>query len=502
MTARAALTAVGILILGFCPLSAEGVLRICDDAKDLMTLDPHRQFSEKNHTIVQQIFDGLVRFNPEGEIEPALATRWHRVSDTVMRFELRRNVRFHNGEPFDAESVRFSINRYLNPKTGFPALGYIQTIKRVDIIDPHTIDIVTHAPDGLLLNRLAGFILIVPKDYYSKHSPDHLKRNPVGTGAFRFTRWETGKRLELRRNAGYWVAGLPAIDTLLFEFIPYSKQVDALLSGELDILTDVPGTRTLEVERNSSTRIIKKPALYTLAANFNTKHPPLDDLRVRKAINLAVNLDDLIRYDILGNGIPIGTLSLPGEPGNDPSINPYAYDLKEAKRLMKISGHGKGFSLRTLLKVNAERTGRILAKQLSKIGIKLDFTLVTDAELFTFLKERDRWDMAVYSCPDPMHHAHFIRSIFLDGKSPFSLASEPGIDSRIAAIESTIDEVKRDQLSRELDRLIHDQYWALPTYQRLGVIGLKDGVEFIPYKSGMPYLFSTRVTTEKQHALR
>ncbi|PCI39647.1 MAG: hypothetical protein COB53_03000 [Elusimicrobia bacterium] len=498
--ARAALCAAGILILGPAPLRAENVLRICDDAEDPMTLDPHRQFSEKNHTLVQQIFDGIVRFNPEGEIEPALAVSWHRISDTVMRFNLRKNVRFHNGESFDAESVQFSINRYLNPKTAFPAFGYIRSLKRVDIIDSHTIDLVTHTPDGLLMNRLAGFILIVPKAYYSKHSLEHLKRNPIGTGAFRFTRWQTGNRVELQGNSEYWVKGLPTIDKLVFEFLPYSEQVDALLAGKLDIITHVPGTRTLEVQQNPSTRIIKKPALFTMAANFNMNHPPLDDLRVRKAINLAVNVDDLIRYDIFGNGIAIGTLSLPGEPGNDPSIKPYPFDLKEAKRLMRKSGHEKGFTLRTLLKVNAERTGRILAKQLLKIGIHLDFTLMSDAELYASLKDRKLWDMAIYSCPDPMHHAHFIRSIFLDGKSPFSLTADPDVDSRIAKIESTIDEHERDELSRELDRLIHNKYLALPTYQRLGVVGLKNGVDFTPYKSGMPYLFSTRAATEKKHA--
>ena len=139
-------------------------LVVCDDVQDPQTLDPHKQFDEKNHTIVQQIFDGLVRFNPEGEIEPALAVRYERIDPVTMRFHLREGVKFHNGEPFNAEAVRFSIERYKDPKTGFPARPFIDMIG-CKVIDGHTVDLVTQYPDGLLLNRLAGFVLIVPPQY-------------------------------------------------------------------------------------------------------------------------------------------------------------------------------------------------------------------------------------------------------------------------------------------------------------------------------------------------
>lgn len=147
---------------GPAPSAGQRTLVVCDDVAAPPTLDPQKQFTEKNHTILQQIFEGLVRFGPAGQIEPALAVSWERLGPAVMRFHLRPDVSFHNGEPFNADSVKYTLERYLDPKTGFPALGFISSVEKVETVDPLTIDIVTKFPDGLLLNRLAGFVLIVP----------------------------------------------------------------------------------------------------------------------------------------------------------------------------------------------------------------------------------------------------------------------------------------------------------------------------------------------------
>lgn len=490
--------AIGALLLSLALPMAAKPLVVCDDVKDPMTLDPQREFSEKNHTIVQQIFEGLVRFGPEGGIEPALATEWKRLDDRTMQFKLRRGVVFHDGEPFKADSVKFSIERYLDPATGFPAFGYINSLDHVDVIDDYTVNVVTKYSDGLLLNRLAGFIMIVPLSYRGR-APEFLREHPVGTGAFHLNRWEHGRQLVLDANPDYWRLGFPKASQLVFRFLPYDRQIEALLKGDVDVLTNVPGTRTLDVQQSTGAYVVKKPSLYTMAGNFNLSRKPLSDKRVREALNLAVDREELIRYDIFGNGLPIATLGLPDEFGTDASLKPYPYDIEKAKALLSQAGYGKGFSLKALLKVNAERTGRILAKQLSRIGVKLEFTLVTDAELFEFLKDRSRWDMAIYSCPDPMYHAYFIRSIFLAGSSPFSLYPDPGIDSRLDALIRTIDAKRQERISKELDDYISSEFLALPTYQRLGVYGVRRGVRFTPYKSGMPYFFATGFDGAKEN---
>jgi peptide/nickel transport system substrate-binding protein len=463
------------------------VLSVCDDAHDPMTLDPQKGFSEKVLIVLQQVFEGLVRFGPEGAIEPALATEWRRVSPTVIRFKLREGVVFQDGEAFDAESVRFSVARYLDPATRFPALGFIDSIARVDVIDAHTVDLVTKYPDGLLLNRLAAFIVMVPPRYYREKPEEFLRENPVGSGAFEFKSWTKGKEIAFAANRRYWKPGHPKIDGLVFKFIPFEKQVDALLSGDIDVLTALPGTRTLDVQRSTSAFVVKKPTFYTVAGTFNASRKPFSSKRVREALNLGIDRGALVRYDLLGNGRPIGTLSLPGEFGHNARLEPYPYDPVKARRILSEEGYPHGLTLNVLIKTNALRTGQILAEQLRRIGARMRLTGSTDAELFELFKDKDRWDMAFGDCPDPMLHSFFIRSIFLAGSSPFTLSADAGIDARLAKLVTTLDPDAQRAISEELDAYIHSEYLAVPTFERVRTYGVRRGVVFTPYVSGTPY---------------
>lgn len=477
--------------------SAAKVLTVCDDVQDPSTLDPQKEFSEKNHTLVQQLFEGLVRFGPEGEIVPALATGWRRLDATTLQFTLREGVVFHNGEPFDAHSVKFSVERYLNRGTGFPALGFIDSIERVEIISETTVNVITKRPDGLLLNRLAGFMVMVPPAYYGSQAEATLRENPVGTGAFMFHRWAKGERIVLRANPAYWNRGYPKVDELVFKFIPIGAQVDALLSGELDILTNLPGTRTMDVQRSSRTVVVKRPTFYTVVGNLNVSRGPLSSRRVREALNIGIDRKALVRYDLLGNGVPIGTLTLPGEFGHNDALEPYPYDPARAKRILAEEGYPDGFVLKVLLKVNAARTGKILAKQLERLGVRFDVTLMTDARIYELMKERGQWDVMIADCPDPMHHAFFLTSIFLGSKSPFSLPTVPSIDERLERLASTLELDEQRRLSEELGGFVHEEFLVIPTYQRIRTYGLRRGVGFTPYLSGMPYFFEATIDDAK-----
>ncbi|MEK6543861.1 MAG: ABC transporter substrate-binding protein, partial [Elusimicrobiota bacterium] len=352
-------TFLAFFFLSLASAFALDSLIICDDATDPVTLDPQKQFSEKNHTIVQQIYDGLVRFDADGNVEAALAVSWKHIDDLRMEFKLRQGVRFHDGEPFNAQSVRFSIERYLDPKTGFPALGYIGSIEKVEIVDEYTINIVTKFPDGLLINRLAGFILIVPPRYIAAHGADALHKHPVGTGAFRFERWVKGDRIVLSANPGYWLAGHPKVDGLVFRFIPTGQQVDHLLKGDVDIVTELPGTRTTEVMASRDNAVIKRESLYAMMGSLNASQGPLKDKRVRQAVNHAIDREKIILYDVFGNGRNIASPTMSGEEGYDPDLKSYAYDPRKARELLKEAGYAGGVKLAVLVKEQGIRTGQI-----------------------------------------------------------------------------------------------------------------------------------------------
>lgn len=463
------------------------VLNVCDDVTDPLTLDPQKQFSEKNYTICWQLFDGLVRFDPDGKIEPALALSWERLDATRMRFRLREGVQFHNGEPFDAEAVRFSIERYLDPKTGFPAMFFIDSLSRAEVVDAHTVDLITKYPDGLLLNRLAGLVLMVPPRYIKEKGDEYFARNPVGTGAFIFKEWKQGSSIELAANRDYWLKGYPKTDGLVFKFIPYGKQVEALLAGELDLLTDLPGTQTLKVKARPDLSVLKKPSFYTMPFSLHLSSGPLSSVKVRKALNHAVNKENLIRYDLLGNGKPIATLSMPGETGHNSSLKPYAYDPAKARRLLAEAGYPRGFSLDFLVKKNAERFGNIIASDLKKVGVTLKITLVSDAEMIGEFKG-GKYDIFTADVPDPLCHFYFIPSIVLFSNSPYAWGGDGEFDRKMLEMVAAGEPGKSGKLAEELDKYVYDNAMSIFTYQKTAVYGINSSLRFAPYVTRMPQL--------------
>jgi peptide/nickel transport system substrate-binding protein len=488
-----------ILLLAALAFASPGrKVVVCDDVRDPLTLDPQREFSEKNHTILQQIYEPLVRFDSDGRIEPALAVTWERKDPLRMRFHLREGVRFHNGEPFDAEAVRFSLSRYLDPKTGFPGGGFLTSIDKAEVIDAGTVDIVTKFPDGLLLNRLAALVLIFPPGYVKEKGETALASEPVGTGPFRFVRWIKGDRIMLEANPDYWRKGFPRISALEFKFAPLRDQVDLLLSGQVDLVTDVPGTQTLRLSRSGQVQIEKRPTFATVAATVNTSTGPLADVRVRRALNLATDKGELIRYDLLGNGEPLAGVTFPAEFGHNDSLKPYPFDPERARRELEQSGWPHGFHLKTFLKSNAERTGRIIAAQLKRVGVTLDVTMVPDALLVETMR-REPWDLAIADVPDPMQHSYFIQAILFYSKSPFSLTRDPEYDSRLERMIGTLDEKRQREACEGLDAYIFDNALGLFTYQKIRTYGMTKGLTFTPYRSGMPYFFDLAFKDSDPH---
>jgi len=465
-------------------------LIVCDDVQDPLTLDPHKEFSEKNHILLQQIYEGLVRFGPQGQIEPALALSWEQRDPVTMRFHLRGNVRFHNGEPFDAEAVKASIERILDPRTKNPAIGFVNSLARVDIVDPLTVDVVTQYPDGILLNRLAWTVPIIPPRYLREVGEEKFAQAPIGTGAFQFVRWEKGERIVLKANSDYWMTGYPKLHELIFRFTPEDKKLAALFNGDIDLVTNIPGTETLQVQSHPGTKIIKSKTFFTAFAGLNISTGPFSDVRVRKAVNLAVDKNSLIRYDLLGNGAIISTLSMPGEIGHDPDIRPYAYDPTKARALLKEAGYGKGFTVLAGGNVNAERTAKIIAVDLAKVGITVKLNLSADSKMLEDFKNH-AYGMIFGGVPDPMAHTFFIQSIVLYSKSPYCLSKNPAYDALLEKMITTIDDGKRESLARDLDRYIYDNALDIFTYQRIQTHAARKNLKFTPYVNGFPYFYAT-----------
>ena len=476
--------------------AAAGTLRVCDDVISPMTLNPLKEFSEKNHTIIQQIFDGLVRFDPEGRIEPALAASWTRVDPLTMEFKLRPGVRFHDGEPFDAAAVRYSLERFIDPKGGFPGAGFLVSIDTVQAVDAQTVRIRTKFPDGILLHRLAGLVTIVPPLYIKERGEEYFGTHPVGTGPFRFVQWDANQ-IKLQANDAYWLKDQPKFETLIFLFMPIEKQVAGLISGDVDIVTELPGTDTLTVMKSGVAQIVKKESFYTIGGSINISTGPLADKRVRQALNYAIDRESLIRYDLLGNGKPLASLSMAGEIGHDPDLKPYPFDPGKARSLLTAAGYPHGLHLKVVVKAQGERTMKIVSKQLQAVGIELDMHETTDATVIHDIQSQP-WDFTFGGCPDPLAHSFFVQSIFLSSLSPYSLLKDAAYDRLLNKLVTTLDPDQQNLVGKELDRYIRDEALSIFTYQRIKTYGVKRNIHFTPAVTGMPYFaLSFPVQNEK-----
>jgi peptide/nickel transport system substrate-binding protein len=467
-------------------------LVVVNDVADPVSLDPHREFDASSDNVVNQLFDGLVRFSENGDIQPALAESWRRVDDQTLEFKLRPGVRFHNGEPCDAEAVRFSVARQMDPKSPAPNAALLGSLEAV-VVDPLTVRLKTKGTDAVLLNKLPMFVKVLPPKYLKEVGEEGFAKHPVGTGPFQFAEWKRGDRIELKRNPSYWLGGAPKVDELVFRFLPRDEQLKALLEGRVDLLTDLSGLDTLRVARNPGTKVLKFKDLYALTLLFNTRKKPFADARLRRAVVHAINKRDLIQYGAKGNGEALSGLTMPGEFGHNPDLPGYAFDRAAARRLLREAGLPTGFALRLQSREEDKDFAKIIASQLEEVGIAVDSYLVSQQRQFDELVRPKLaggdhvWDgdIALVHYVDPTVHSYFPHSILVYSKGPYSMVKEAAFDELFLTMTSTIDLKEQERLARELEALDFRECWSLSLLQLVRPYGARARVDYKPFLTGM-----------------
>lgn len=363
------------------------------------TLDPAKSNSGPDLAITRQIFDTLIARNPKtGEHEPRLATQWKLLNDQTWQLSLRKGVQFHNGEPFDATAVKFSIERYLNPELRSPHASVLGFIDRVDVVDELTVNVLTKTPYPVFLTHLSpgstGTILMVPPKYIAEKGDAYFADNPVGTGPYKFAEWVRGNNVRFVANEAYW-RGAPAIGQVTFRFVPEpSTRISALLAGDLTLIQNVPPDLVPLVRKNpkTGTAVSESGGLVMMMQLTPAAHPALADKRVRKAMNHAVDIDTIIET-LLGGMASRRTVPVdPGAVGANPNLKPYAFDVDRAKKLMAEAGYANGFALDVYTSdgryVSDRPIADAYAEYLAAIGIKINVRSMEWAQLVTAMAKR------------------------------------------------------------------------------------------------------------------
>ncbi|OSQ50070.1 ABC transporter substrate-binding protein [Thalassospira alkalitolerans] len=381
---------------------------------DVSTLDPAIGYDWQNWSMIKSLFDGLMDYKPgTTELVPDLATDYT-VSDDGMTytFMLRKGVKFHNGREFKASDVKYTLDRVVNPKTQSPGAGFFDTIKGFDtasageadgldgieVVDDYTVKFTLKQPDAAFLHKMAlNFAHIVPKEAVDEWGQDFGK-HPVGTGAFMLDEWTLGQRLVFKANPQYHIAGIPKLDSIVVEV--GQEPVVALLRlqrGEVDIAGDgIPPAKFLEVMNDPEYKdlVVSGEQLHTGYVTLNTKIPPFDNVKVRQAVNMAVNKDRIVRV-INGRAVPANQPLPPLMPGYNTDYKGYAFDPNKAKELLAEAGYEDGVAT-TLFVANTDPQPRIaqaIQQDLASIGMKVEIKSLAQANVIAAGGEADQAPM-------------------------------------------------------------------------------------------------------------
>ena len=328
---------------------------------DQNTMDPHMHFQRVGILMNIQMYDSLLHKTPKLEYEPSLATSWRAIDDTTWEFKLRQGVKFHNGDPFSAEDVKFSFERVLDPATKSPQYGNIRAIKEVKIIDPHTVHLVTDKPFPLLIERVV-FFPIIPKKHYEKVGMQAFGDSaPVGTGPYKFAEWKRDQFLRLERFDEHW-RGPAAIKTLIIRVIPEtSTQIAELKTGGVDIIRNLSPDLIPDLKAHASTYVSTAPILRTHYVMLDMREAPFNKKEARQAANYAIDRQAIVDRLMGGLGRTVPTVINPMAFGYDPKVEGYGYDPKKAKELLKQAGYPNGVDI-TLHSGTSEAFNRQLCR--------------------------------------------------------------------------------------------------------------------------------------------
>jgi peptide/nickel transport system substrate-binding protein len=453
------------------------------------SFDPYICAEQPCGELLHNIFEGLIAVSEKRVLEPKLATHWQRIDDVRFRLTLRRNVVFHNGEPFDADAVRFSL---LRASEAYGATAWFPEIARVEILDPYLVEVVLKAPDSLFLYRLGRLALILPPKYFSEAGPARFGAQPVGTGAFRFVRWDNTRReIVLEANNRYWQRGFPKVASVVYSYVNAEEALAGLTQGGIDLLRRLNPRKTTQFMETGSGNIVKAWLPQLVLGPFNLLKPntPLKDRRIRQAINLAIDREDVLRYGAVGNGRLLGGYTVPEDPDHA-GLKSYPFDPAQARTLLAAAGYPEGFTI-SMLVSNAvpPQVEKIIAVSLRQIGIQVNVREATEAD---FLKELylpkfgsgapPSFDILLLSMPaGTIPHSGYVPMTLLYSRKPNeSAVQDPALDQLYDEALSEYDDRSASAKWKRLERYVYDNHLLLIGYQERAVFGARDRLRFSP----------------------
>ena len=423
--------------------------------------------------LYSNVFEGLTRFASDGSIIPGLAKSWEISEDgTNYTFHLNAGVTFHDGSSMDAQDVKFSLDRARGEDSANAQKALFAGITDVSVVDPLTVKVSLDAANGSFLFNMAwgDAVIVAPETI------ENIKTNPVGTGAFEFSNWVQGDRIELTRNADYW--GTPAaLESATFKFISDpTAGFAAMMAEDVDAFVNFPAPENLpQFEADPRFQVIVGSTEGETILSTNNKMPPLDNVKVRKAIAHAIDRQAIIDGAMFGVGTPIGTHFAPHHPDYLDLTANSAYDPDLAKQLLAEAGFENGFE--TTLKLPppsyARRGGEIIAAQLRAVGIQTEISNLEWAQWLEQVFRGKDYGLTIVSHTEPMDIGIYARPDY------YFQYDNPAFQTLMTDLRSESDPATRSAMLQNAQTIISEDYvngflfeLAVPTVANAKIRGL------------------------------
>ncbi len=453
-------------------------------------LDPAYIEDDFGISVAYQVYDGLVQYGPYLNVLPAIARDWQiEKQGRVLRFHLRKEATFHDGEPVTARDAVFSLQRLfrINPAPSILShLLYIagseeyraretETIRGLKTISEHELEIELVEPYAPFLGALAMYQAAIVPEHIASTQGVKFSTSPVGSGPFKFTTWEQDKLIRLERYPSYY-AGPTYLDAVEYHIYPGAQRSRVLNDFESGLLEEMPvfGQAREILSKKENLHWVHRPSLSLLFYGLNTEHPLLRDSRLRRALSLAINRNELLT-EVYDNQFEAAyTVLPPGMPAHSREVQAVEEDLAEAKDLVsQVTGAGP--SVPTPVKVEivsasqsafAQAEFKFIHDQWASIGIDTSIRYITDWQEFETYLQSDSMQVFRYSwtadMPDP---DNFLRPLFGSISSVnFSGYSNKAVDALLMEAAATVDEVKRAGLYQSVERKVMEEYPIIPLF--------------------------------------
>lgn len=479
-----------------------GTIRLAQ-AFDLDTLDPTRVVQTPWRRVYGHMFDPLFHriYDKDGQpqIVPKLATKVERIDDLTLVYTLRQGVKFSNGEPFNAQVMVFTREQMLDPTS--QAAGQAGQVDRIEVVDDYTMKVVMKQADPFAEDLFVdSFFPVPPKAYAEMGGTKEFGVKPIGTGPYVLEEWKKGDSITMKANPSYW-GGMPLADRVVVRVMPeVSTRVDALLAKEVDIVEGITPLLSTRVKDSDVARLSVPPGSpQPIWGGLITDRPPLNDKRVRQAINYAVNKEAIVRRVLLGYGEVMSQPCASGTDCYNPAVQPYPYDPNKAKELLKAAGVENveiPFQFSSGVMPNGKEVAQAIAADLAAVGIKVN---PVDVERGVFLRDftdgvgrhKNFGDIFImYYAAGVRPQTVALRRVLLSSDAwNAEHYVNPEVDNLIKEADRTFDADKRKQLYGRIAEIVHEDAPWLFLFAPKSIWGVSKALKWEAQPDDMVWVF-------------